>query len=274
MNLIELALTTYTEGTAAEAERDAEYAAEARAELLRFARACASSTLSTDAADLDWQCTTEGLPEEVEEARAVLAAGRPEYLRYRVDHQASPDVEVSFDLVQPCLACGHDRIAKVTSLFHLGQLLHQDPRLDAGPAPHTEPGPLAAVEALEARTAGVSQLARRLIAQHPDAGLAVSHIVCIGHDDGSGSTEIHFNAASTNAVRQVAAAIDAEVTTRNSSTPAPYGVVLEHASARGRLGLAVDVTVSGYTQLADDEAAAWRAQQDQATEPTADGGDA
>jgi hypothetical protein len=124
MNLVELALTTYTEGTAAHVEQDEHYAVQAREELLRLARACAGSTLCTDAASLEWQYATEGLPEQVEEARAFLVLGRPEYLRYRIDHD---DVDnVSFDLVRPCLACGHDRIATVNSLFHLGQLLHQE----------------------------------------------------------------------------------------------------------------------------------------------------
>ncbi|MDX3507419.1 hypothetical protein PV755_00530 [Streptomyces caniscabiei] len=268
MNLIELALTTYTEGAAAKTEQTAALAEEARVEFLAAADSCAHGVLNSGADSLDWRYTTTGLPEQVEEARTVLVPGRPEYLRYRVDHTDSPDVEVSFDLVRPCLSCGHDRVDQVTSLFRLGQLLHEPRRPAAGTGQETErePGALAALDAWDARAARVSELARRLIAEHPDAGLAFSHIVAIAYTDGDGSTDLHLTAASALGVRQVAAALGAEVTSRHTASPVPHGVVLEHVTATARLDTTVNLTVLGYSDLTDDEAAAWRAQQNQDAE--------
>jgi hypothetical protein len=275
MNLIEHALTTYTEGTAAQAERDAEHAVEAREELLRFARACAGSTLCADAASLDWQCTTEGLPEQVEEARAVLVPGRPDYLRYRIEHD-SPDCEVSFDLVRPCLACGHDRISKVTSLFHLGQLLHeaeQHPAAEEDQAPEEKTGPLTAVQALEARTAAMSAVARRLRARHPDADVAVSHTVLISHSHGDVTATLNLTAADVDAARAVAAGLGTDLSIRTVEHAAPYPAVIEHANVSAMVD-GVEVELTAYRQLTDDEATAWRAQQNQATEDqAADGGE-
>lgn len=276
MNLIELALTTYTEGAAAKAEELADRSVEARDEFLAHADSCARGILNSSAENLTWQYTTTGLPDETEEARAFLALGRPEYLRYRVS--GIDDHKVSFDLVQPCRACGHDRITTITSLYHLGQILHgtQHPAAESDQAPKKEPGPLAALDAWDARTARVSELARRLIAEHPDANLAFSHIVAIAHNDGGGSTDLHLTAASAAAVRQVAAALGAEVTSRHTASPVPHGVVLEHVTATVRLSATVNLTVLGYSDLTDDEAAAWRAQQDQATNdeaPVAEAGE-
>jgi hypothetical protein len=264
MNLIELALTTYTEGTAAKAERAEEYAAEARDELLRLARACASSTLSTDAADLDWQYTTEGLPESLEEARAFLTAGRPEYLRYRIDHK-DPDVQVSFELVQPCLACEHDRVSPVTGLFHLGQLLHQEPHPDTHEAPATEPGPLAAIERLHAVFTRADRVAQRLIAQHPDASLTVTNASLFGHEHGDGLAKLRFQSTSISQARQLARVLGTELTTQIKGDTGRYATVIEHGHAETVID-GVEVDLSVYTHLTVDEAAAWRAQQDQATE--------
>ncbi|MEI5522486.1 hypothetical protein WB388_17945 [Streptomyces brasiliscabiei] len=269
MNLVELALTTYSEGTATNAEAAPELAEQARNQFLQYARSHAEHTLSQAAGELVWQYVTVGLPDEVEEARAVLAAGRPDYLRYRHDPTTdSADVEVSFDLVQPCFSCGTDRVSPVRGLFHLGELLHGEPHPGPGPDPvgQAKPGPFAAAEAMDARTSDVSRLFRRLMSQHPDAGLKLSHIVCIAYDEGDGSTQVEVTAASADAVRDVAARLGAEITTRHSDTPGPYGFVLENAKAKGLLGADIEITVRGNTRLTDDEAAAWRAQQDQAAE--------
>ncbi|MDX3170074.1 hypothetical protein PV516_40650 [Streptomyces scabiei] len=267
MNLVQLALATYTEGTAALADPDSGTAAEERERFLQYARSHAAMALSEAAGELVWQYVTEGLPDQVEEARAVLAPGRPDYLRYRLDH-AAESVEVSFDLVQPCFACGTDRVSPVTGLFHLGELLHDEPHPDPDPG-QPEPGPLAASEALNGRTSDVSRLFRRLMSRHPDAGLTLSSIVCIAYPDTDGSTQLEIQAASADAVREVAASIGAEITSRHSDTPGPYGAVVEHAKAKGRLGADIEVSVRGYTRLTDDEAAAWRAQQGQAVEAEA-----
>ncbi|MDX3629017.1 hypothetical protein PV728_01570 [Streptomyces europaeiscabiei] len=270
MNLIQLALATYTEGTAALADPDNGTAAEERERFLQYARSHAAMTLSEAAGELVWQYVTEGLPDPVEEARAVLAAGRPDYLRYRLDH-AADSVEVSFDLVQPCFACGTDRVSPVTGLFHLGELLHEEPHPDPDPDPagQSKPGPLAAAEALDARTSDVSRLFRRLMSRYPNAGLALSSIVCIAYDEADGSTQVEITAVSADAVREVAAGLGAEFTAQHSDSPGPYGAVLEHAKARGRLGAGIEVYVRGYTRLTDDEAAAWRAQQGQRAEAEA-----
>ncbi|MFM9473986.1 hypothetical protein ACKI1U_08260 [Streptomyces scabiei] len=265
MNLVQLALTTYTEGTAIQAEAAPELAEQARNQFLQYARSHAEHTLSQAARDLVWQYVTVGLPDEVEEARAVLAAGRPDYLRYRHNH-ADPDGEVAFDLVQPCFTCGTDRVSPVRGLFHLGELLHEEPHPAPEPAAEGEPGPLAAVEALSAHTADVSGLVRRLMDRFPDAGLTVSNVVCIAWARGNGSITVDAEAASMNAVREVAAGLGAEVTTSHSDIPGPYGGVIEHATAKGSLGADVEISLHGCTRLTDDEAEAWRAQQTQPAE--------
>ncbi|MDX3150465.1 hypothetical protein PV413_23860 [Streptomyces scabiei] len=263
MNLVQLALATYTEGTAALADPDNGTAAEGRERFLQYARAYAQDILSEAAGELVWQYVTEGLPDEMEEARAVLASGRPDYLRYRVDH-STDSVEVAFDLVQPCFACGTDRVSPVTGLFHLGELLHEEPHPDADPAGLSGPGPLAASEALNGRASDVARLFRRLMSRHPDAGLTISSIVCIAYPDTDGCTQLEINAASADAVREVAAGLGAEITSGYSDTPGPYGAVVEHVKAKGRLGADIEVSVRGYTRLTDDEAAVWRAEQGQA----------
>jgi hypothetical protein len=268
MNLVQLALTTYTEGTAIQAEAAPELAEQARNEFLQHARSYADHTLSQAAGELVWQYVTEGLADEVEEARAVLAPGRPDYLRYRLDH-STDSVEVSFDLVQPCFTCGTDRVSPVRGLFHLGELLHGERHPDPELAGQSEPGPLAASEALDARASDVSRLFRGLMSRYPDAGLALSHIVCIAYAETDGSTQVEINAASADAVREVATGLGAEITTRHSATPGPYGGVVEHATAKGRLGADIEITVRGYSRLTDDEAAAWRAQQDRVAEAEA-----
>lgn len=123
MNVIEAALTSFTEYEAAVPELEAEEFAASREEFLGFARQCAKKTLSQAAADLDWQYTpADELAESVEQATALLEPGRPEYLRYLVDHGAET---TSFDLVRPCTACGHSRIDSVDGYITLGRLLSQ-----------------------------------------------------------------------------------------------------------------------------------------------------
>lgn len=124
MTLIELAVTTYTEYEAKAPAQAAEMFAQAREEFLTLVRRSVGETLCADAGTLDWQYTpSDGLPEEVEQATALLEPGRPEYLRYRADHGK----EIwALELVRPCGACGTDRIDIVQSLPRLGQLLAED----------------------------------------------------------------------------------------------------------------------------------------------------
>ncbi|MFM9595705.1 hypothetical protein ACKI1J_24405 [Streptomyces scabiei] len=263
MNLVDLALTTYTEGTAAQAEQDAEYAVEAQQELLRLARACASSTLCADAASLDWQCVTESLPEHVEEARAFLALGFPEYLRYRIDHN---DVDnVSFDLVRPCPPCGRDRIDKVNSLFNLGQLLHQAEEPAPGKTAEAvaEPGPLAALEALQDCSGRMAALGRRLVAEHP--GLTVTSASVFGHDDASSSGKLRLQADTIEIFDQVAVPLRVEVTDQTRGGRSQYDLVFRHVSAATEVD-GIELELRATHQLTADEAAAWRTQQNQADE--------
>ncbi|MCX4974271.1 hypothetical protein [Streptomyces sp. NBC_00620] len=268
MNIVELALTTYAESTAERVDTEEELAEQARAEFLEAARSCAGSTLDVTATDLDWTYVpADSLPDQVEEARALLDPHRPEYLRYRVNHAASPDVTVSLDLVEPRKA---DRISPVSSLYHLGQLL-----TPARPATTTapdedqpeKPGPLAAIEQAEQHTARVAAVARQLLADHPDSGLAVQNVVVFGHEN-SGSAEIGCRVEGLDAVHRVAASFGAEVAVR--VTGSGPDMVLEHGSATVTVD-GIDVNLAGYSKMPKDEAAAWLAQQNQA--PAADGGD-
>ncbi|MGI3230597.1 hypothetical protein ACRJ4B_49935 [Streptomyces sp. GTA36] len=261
MNLIDLAVTTFTESTAERADTADELAEQARIEFLESARSSAGLTLCPDAAALDWQYVTEGLPDQVEEARARLVPGRPEYLRYLVDHSGD-QVQVAFELVQPCAACHVDRVSPVTGLFHLGQLLSaaDAPHPDLGEGQAQKPGPLAAIEQTEVHAARVTRLARLLLDEHPDAGLTVDHTYLFGYKDGEGRIEIHFNADSLDSLRRVAAAHEAEVTERVSGSR--HGLVLEHGSATFQAD-GIEVQLQAYSQMPEEAAAAWRARQDQ-----------
>ncbi|MFI1535482.1 hypothetical protein [Streptomyces anandii] len=121
MTLIELAQITWEEYQAYAAEDSSKEFAQAREEFLQAARSTAARTLCADAEKLAWQYTPgKQLPEQAEQATALLEPGRPEYLRFRVDHGAET---VTFDLVRPCQACGIDRVDEVHGLVDLGRLL-------------------------------------------------------------------------------------------------------------------------------------------------------
>lgn len=121
MNLIEIALKAHAEHKAEAPRQAARMLEEARTEFLVMARGCVRLKLGRDFDALQWQYTCgPDLPEEIEQATASLEPERPEYLRYRVDHGKE---SVALELVQPCAACGHDRITAVHSVVDLGQLL-------------------------------------------------------------------------------------------------------------------------------------------------------
>ena len=255
MDIVELALTTYSETKASQAGSIDENAEQWREEFLGYARRCASDTLSAGAADLDWQYTPEGqLPEDVEEARALLAAGRLDYLRYRLD----PDSETfAFELVQPCLACGDDRVSPVASLFHLGQLLSErETAAEGGKQAAPEQGQLAGMVALEDEARRLSGLVRRLVAQHGE-GLDVQVVSLFGHQDGDVRTELHLKAASVDGAEQVAAGLGIPLTVEITSATAAY--VFRRAQGVGVVE-GIEVRISGYTTLPEDEAEALRAQ--------------
>ncbi|MCI3277563.1 hypothetical protein [Streptomyces cylindrosporus] len=123
MTLIELAVAAHAEYEAEAPRQLAEIAEETRAEFLCFARGSAKAVLGEEFEELKWQYSTgPDLPDETEEATAHLEPGRPEYLRYRIDH-SKEKTEVRLELVQPCSSCRRDRITRIDSLITLGQLL-------------------------------------------------------------------------------------------------------------------------------------------------------
>jgi hypothetical protein len=265
MNLIDLALTTYTEYLGAAEDVAAEQAEQLRDTFLSAARATASARLGSAADQLEWTYTPHGGQQKnTEQATAQLAQGRPEYLRYQYDHDAE---DTSFALVQPCTACGHDRINEIPGLTRLGELLHHDhhPADKEDQAPKEEPGPLVSVQILEVRAIAMTGLARRLLAEHPDAGLTVTNTSLFGHHDGDSTATLHLQANDVNAARNLAATLGTDLNTRTVEHGAPYPVVIEHAKTTATVD-GIEVELTAFTKLTDDEAAAWRAQQHQATE--------
>ncbi|MGW2937627.1 hypothetical protein ACWDA7_38780 [Streptomyces sp. NPDC001156] len=121
MTLVEAAETAFTEyANAAEDQADEHFDHE-REGFLNAARTTARDRLGDTADQLEWTYTPHAeLPEDVEEATAPLAPGRPEYLRYRY---YADDESGAFELVQPCSACERDRINEVGNLIKLGELL-------------------------------------------------------------------------------------------------------------------------------------------------------
>ena len=121
MSLIELAQISYEEylgATQDEAEERHEKQVE---EFLTAARATAKTRLGSAADELDWMYTSpDDLPDDVEEATAILAKGRMDWLRFRYDHTAeSADLEY----VRQCTTCSHEQADEVTGLTKLGELL-------------------------------------------------------------------------------------------------------------------------------------------------------
>lgn len=125
MTLIELADISYIEYVNITEEAADDQFKEECESFLHAARATARNRFGTTADQLQWTYTPNAdLPNDIEEATAPLAPDRPEYLRYRYDHNAE---SATFELVQPCSACGHDRINEVTGIVELGRLLANAP---------------------------------------------------------------------------------------------------------------------------------------------------
>lgn len=121
MTLVELANISYTEYVNGSEELANETFEQERENFLSIARTIARSRFSATADQLEWAYTPHAeLPEDVEEATAPLAPGRTEYFRCRYN---SATEATSFELVQPCNACGEARITEVTGLVQLGELL-------------------------------------------------------------------------------------------------------------------------------------------------------
>ncbi|MCT9092927.1 hypothetical protein N4G70_29245 [Streptomyces sp. ASQP_92] len=94
---------------------------EHREQLLSAARQTALMKLGPDVAvQLAWQFTgTAELPPDIEQAVAVVDEG-PDYLRYR--YNVATEI-TSFELVEPCRACGRDKVSEIHDLVGLGALL-------------------------------------------------------------------------------------------------------------------------------------------------------
>ncbi|MGX1129959.1 hypothetical protein RKD49_002149 [Streptomyces glaucescens] len=121
LTLVELADISYTEYVNGAEELANDTFEQERENFLAIARTMARSRFSATADQLEWTYTPHAeLPEDVEEATAPLAPARTEYFRCRYN---SANETTSFELVQPCSACGRDGITEVTGLVQLGQLL-------------------------------------------------------------------------------------------------------------------------------------------------------
>jgi hypothetical protein len=264
MNLIEHALTVYTEGQAAQADAADDHAEQQKTEFLKDARASARRTLSADAAELDWQYVPAStLPDHIEEARAILEPGRLEYLRYRMNYTNEDAPLSSFALVRPCLACGCDRIDEVTSLFHLGQILTETEPDHAEQAPASEGRAAAAVEAVYDRSRVLLGFVRRLFAAHPSAGLVLDRAVAFGFEPSSADAHLVFRAASAEAAKEIAAALGLTLEERIEPGFDVRRLQLRVTAQREIEGIG-DVRVTGTTVLTDAEANAWHAEQNDA----------
>lgn len=120
--LIELAQISYEEYLSSSQEQIDEQHEQQAEDFLKGARATAARLLGAGSAEeLEWLYTSpDDLPDDVEEATALLAKGRMDWLRFRYDHAAERG---AFELVKQCSACGHEEAHEVTGLVRLGELL-------------------------------------------------------------------------------------------------------------------------------------------------------
>lgn len=235
-------------------------------EFLQAAADFTAKTLGSAADGLPWTYVPEeGLPEHTFAATAALAPGRAHdaYLTYRFEAYNS---ESLLALVRTCRSCTHELVNPVDSLAELGRLLEENQAHskdgDDTDSEGQEPGPLAAIESVEHRVGLVARLARRLLAEYPDAGLTVQHTYVFGHGDGGGRTDFQLKVNGLDTLSRIASALGAETDVSVSNTMP--GMVFEHGSATCTVD-GIDVTISGYSQMPEDRAAAWLAQQNQAT---------
>ncbi|MFJ9243773.1 hypothetical protein [Streptomyces sp. NPDC101776] len=128
----------------------------------------------------------------------------------------------------------------------------------------TQDRPLAAVQTLESTVFRLGQLARRLLAEYPDAGLIVDTCHVFGHDDGESSSQLELRAPDVDAVRAVCAALGAEAHTKTVD----HHIVMEHVRGETTLD-GVCVKVRAFRHFSSEESAVWRAEQDQAATASA-----
>lgn len=121
MTLIELAQASYEEYLGASQDQADEQHAQYVENFLKAALGAAHARLGSAADELNWiYISPDDLPDDIEEATAVLAKGRMDWLRYRYDHAAD---RTTFELVRQCSACGSEQADEVDSLLKLGELL-------------------------------------------------------------------------------------------------------------------------------------------------------
>lgn len=121
MSLIEAAQISYEEHLAADQDALDEQHQKNVEEFLTAARKTAQVRLGSSADGLDWMYTSpDDLPDDVEEAVALLAKGRMDWLRFRVADEGD---RVTFELVHQCSECSHERASEVHGLVQLGELL-------------------------------------------------------------------------------------------------------------------------------------------------------
>lgn len=121
MSLIEAAQVSYAEHLGATQDQLDKQHEQHIENFLKAARGAAHARLGSAADELDWNYTSpDDLPDDVEEATALLAKGRWDWLRYR----AEDDFErTTFQLVKQCSTCGHEEAHEVDGLVRLGELL-------------------------------------------------------------------------------------------------------------------------------------------------------
>lgn len=258
---------TYLADQAKEKADTATAEEESQADFLREAAAHAVELLGTTAEGLPWINTPELAPHTYA-ATAALAPLRAHNVHLNLRFDAY-NGEYSLALVRTCRSCTEQLTDQVKSLTDLGRLLDDGQPEDTE---DQEPGPLAALRSVEDRAARVARFVHRLTAEHPTAGLTITHTALFGHDNGSGSATLRVQAMDAAAACQVAEALGLEVSVATREDTGPYGSVYERVAARGaRHGIDIDLT--GITTLTDDQITTWRAQENQGQDQVADGGD-
>ncbi|MGW2861862.1 hypothetical protein [Streptomyces sp. NPDC001205] len=129
LNIADLAGIAYREMEGLAEKQGDDMFDEHRKQLLGAAGQTALMKLGPAVAhQLAWVYTgTADLPPDIEQATALIDDG-PDYLRYR--YNVGTEI-TSFELVQPCGACGRDKIGEVMDLVGLGALL-ETARWDRG----------------------------------------------------------------------------------------------------------------------------------------------
>lgn len=121
MTLIEQAETAYAEFVGATQDEAGERYGKQVESFLVAARKTAQVRLGSAAGELDWMYTSpDDLPDDMEEATALLAKGRMDWLRFRCSDGGD---KVTFELVKQCGECSHEQADEVTGLTRLGELL-------------------------------------------------------------------------------------------------------------------------------------------------------